>query len=122
MVLTVSFVLFPVIGLSCHRHCADRCCAIWHQRRDARTTRLRRPLAKRIRLMRCPRPPHPGPTFSDDRETPLSGEHRTREEVPVICPTSQGKCLRHFNTTGKSGEAAHHIVTDFVNSHVMPSH
>jgi hypothetical protein len=23
MVLTVSFVLFPVIGLSCHRHLAD---------------------------------------------------------------------------------------------------
>jgi hypothetical protein len=53
MVLTVSFVLFPVTGLSCHRrrrYPARRTqgadIAIpptWHQRRDARTTRLRRP-------------------------------------------------------------------------------
>jgi hypothetical protein len=26
----------------------------------------------------------------------------TREKVPLICPTSQAKCLRHIGTTGKS--------------------
>jgi hypothetical protein len=30
--------------------------------------------------------------------------HGTGEEVPVICPTAQGKGLRHFNATGKSLE------------------
>ena len=43
MVLTVSFVLSPVIGLFCHRH--QRRCrhSLERQRRGVRTTRLRRP-------------------------------------------------------------------------------
>ena len=46
MVLTAYFALSLVTGLSCH-HRRPRCEAsspTWHQRRDARTTRLRRPL------------------------------------------------------------------------------
>src|SRR5918996_3893906 len=43
MVLTVSFVLFPVIGLCCHRHRRDTSRQLERQRRGVRTTRLRRP-------------------------------------------------------------------------------
>ena len=43
MVLTVSFALSLGTGLSCPHRRADRIRATWHQRRDARTTRLRRP-------------------------------------------------------------------------------
>ena len=44
MVLTVSFVLFPVIGLCCHRRLQSCLCKLERQRRGVRTTRLRRPL------------------------------------------------------------------------------
>ena len=43
MVLTVSFVLSPVIGLFCHRRLADTSARLERQRRGVRTTRLRRP-------------------------------------------------------------------------------
>jgi hypothetical protein len=77
MVLTVSFALSLVTGLSCHHRPRDRS-RTWHQRRDARTTRLRRP-HRRVRPRACdctsrptpPRPPHPAPNVRDDRETPL---------------------------------------------------
>jgi hypothetical protein len=42
MVLTVSFALSPGTGLSCSRR-EQIALLTWHQRRDARTTRLRRP-------------------------------------------------------------------------------
>src|SRR5215468_3324876 len=42
MVLTVSFVLSLGTGLSCS-HRKQVVLLTWHQRRDARTTRLRRP-------------------------------------------------------------------------------
>ena len=42
MVLTVSFVLFLGTGLSCSHH-RRNVSPTWHQRRDARTTRLLRP-------------------------------------------------------------------------------
>jgi hypothetical protein len=45
MVLTVSFVLSPVTGLSCHRRLADTSAKLERQRRGVRTTRLRRPQA-----------------------------------------------------------------------------
>ena len=43
---TVSFVISPVIGLSCHRHQRDAQASspARPQRREVRTTRLRRPL------------------------------------------------------------------------------
>jgi len=50
MVLTVSFALFPVIGLFCHRRRRDAQASspTWHRRRDARTTRLRRARSTRL--------------------------------------------------------------------------
>jgi len=51
MVLTVSFVLFPVTGLVCHRH-RRIASPTWCQHRGIRTTRLRRPRGKRVRLSR----------------------------------------------------------------------
>jgi len=62
MVLTAYFVLFPVIGL-CHRRRRDAKASspTWRQRRDVRTTRLRRP--RRCASSRArSRPPHPAPT------------------------------------------------------------
>jgi hypothetical protein len=70
MVLTVSFVLSPVIGLVCHRRL--RSCL---RKLDAGVeasgphdfaVRKRRP-----RQQRRLRPSHPVPNVRDDRETPL---------------------------------------------------
>src|SRR5579872_2469884 len=47
------------------------------------------------------RPSHPAPNVRDGRDAPLSGAG-WREQVQVICPTPQAKCLRHNGTTGKS--------------------
>ena len=69
MVLTVSFVLSPVIGLFCHRHLADT-----SARLDASVeasgphdfaVRLSAIRQRRIRVHRIP------PRVRDDREPPL---------------------------------------------------
>jgi hypothetical protein len=70
MVLTVSFVLSPVIGLCCHRRLANTSARLERQRRGVRTTRLRRPQARALvrsaaRVHRIP------PRVRDDRDTPL---------------------------------------------------
>jgi len=73
MVLTVSFVLSPVIGLSCHRHRRDA----KHRRQLDASVEASRPhdFAVRepsvIRLVTLPRPSHPAPTFVTIREAPL---------------------------------------------------
>jgi hypothetical protein len=63
MVFTVSFVLFPAIGLfvTVAGHDAKASSPTWHQRRDARTTRLRRPSSMRSssRTESVHRVPHP---------------------------------------------------------------
>jgi hypothetical protein len=43
------------------------------------------------RSARCnsDRPPHPWLNVRDDRETPLFGQAGTRENVNLICPTTQ---------------------------------
>ena len=82
MVLTDSSVLSPVIGLVCHRHRRDAKASLptWHQRRDARTTRLRRP--RSAHSSRAPsRPSHPTPNVRDDREAPLE---RARDQVGLL--------------------------------------
>jgi hypothetical protein len=81
MVLTVSFVLSPVIGLCCHRRLADIGVSgplgltSPSARLDASVeasgphdfaVRCQRPRQKHR-----PRPPHPVPNVRDDRETPL---------------------------------------------------
>ncbi len=46
---------------------------------------------RRTRLMHRKRPSHSAPNTRDDREAPLLIGHGTREEVPVICPSTQAK-------------------------------
>src|SRR3974377_340806 len=82
MVLTDSSVLSPVIGLVCHRHRRDAKASLptWHQRRDARTTRLRRP--RSAHSSRAPsRPSHPTPNVRDARAEPLA---RARAQVGLL--------------------------------------
>ena len=90
MVLTGSFVLSPVIGLCCHRRLADMSArlGIGVEMPGPHDFAVR---IWRTRLAHLTRPPHPEPTFSDDRETPLFTGHGTRGNLPVICPTSQMK-------------------------------
>jgi hypothetical protein len=72
MVLTVSFVLSPVIGLFCHRRRRDA----KHPRQLDSSVEESGPHDFAVR-QRCPRqkrrsrPPHPAPNVRDDRETPL---------------------------------------------------
>jgi hypothetical protein len=70
MVLTVSFVLFSVTGLCCHRR-LRMTPQICRQRRGVRTTRLRRPRSASFVFSKPPRPLHPVPNVRDDRDTPL---------------------------------------------------
>jgi hypothetical protein len=72
MVLTVSFVLFPVIGLSCHRRRRD---AKHHRQLDI-GVEISEPhdfavCGSRSRQARAPHPSHPAPNVRDDREAPL---------------------------------------------------
>src|ERR1700738_1135249 len=78
MVLTVSFVLSPVIGLVCHRRWQVIANLTPASRRQDHTTspsaaapfvcvsQAEDPIAPML-----PRPPHPLPNVCDDRETPL---------------------------------------------------
>jgi len=71
MVLTVSFVISPVIGLCCHRRFASSA------KLDA-SVEASRPHDFAVRLgtfrqARHQRQPHPASDVRDDRETPLSG-------------------------------------------------
>ena len=56
----------------------------------------------RSRQSRASRPSHPALNVRDDRDTPLLIGRGTARLVDLICPTAQGKHLRHFGTTGKS--------------------
>src|SRR5205085_1387532 len=73
MVLTVSFALSPVTGLSCH--CRQR---KYFRQLDA-SVGASGPHDFAVREARAfvfratSRPPHPAPNVRDDRETPLSG-------------------------------------------------
>ena len=97
----------------CHRPRATRSVvASSRQRRGAKTTRLRRPqhdafVSCITRVHRIPRP-----TLVTIREAPLFIGHGTREEVPVICPSSQATCLRQVGTPGKSPGARKTLSSD----------
>src|SRR5579872_2490434 len=101
MVLTASFELFLVIGLFCHHrwrgHPANLTPA---SRRQNHTTS---PSAGNA-FVDCAASVHriPHPTFVTTAKRPSLIGRGTREEVPVICPSSQAHSLRHFGTTGKS--------------------
>jgi hypothetical protein len=92
MVLTGSFVLSPVIGLSCHRHLAEASVRLDASVeasephdfavRDGCIRRMRR----RVHRIFCP-------TFSDDRETPLlraKDARKNASDLPDV--TSENIC------------------------------
>jgi hypothetical protein len=71
------------------RQCAFAHCA-WHQHRDARTPRLRRPSPARSSSRR-PRPPLPASHFvTIGRNAPLH-RARMRGNIVLICPTTQAR-------------------------------
>jgi len=127
MVLTVSFVLSPVIGLVCHRRPR-----IWHvrarsgrhasanltpaSRRQDHTTlpsataslvsvssiahgKTRPAITSHAKTL--PRPPHPVPNVRDDRETPLCGTGRC-ESVEMFLPGREAKYFCKWGWTGNS--------------------
>src|SRR5579872_7200138 len=110
---TTYSALSPAIGLFCHRPRATRSVvASSRQRRGAKTTRFRRPqhdgfVSCITRVHRIPRP-----TLVTIGQAPLFIGHGTRKEVPVICPSSQAKCLRHVGTPGKSPCARETLSSD----------
>ena len=89
MVLTASFVLSPVIGLSCHRHLADTSAKL-DASVEASGPHDFAVHPARVRLARLKRPPHPALHVRDDRERP-SCEAGQRGLVEMICPTGKTK-------------------------------
>jgi hypothetical protein len=82
MVLTVSFVISPVTGLSCHRHQRN----YFHQLDASVGASGPHDFAVRVstfRQARHPRPPHLLPNDRDDRDTPLSGSRRAAEATDL---------------------------------------
>ncbi len=98
MVLTVSFALSPVIGLSCHRHLQGTTCKL-----DAGveasgphdfTVRV-----CAVRPSAHPRPSHPAPNVRDDRETPLMWDG-TIIDMEVIWGKREAKYFFKSDWTG----------------------
>jgi hypothetical protein len=89
MVLTVSFVLSPVIGLVCHRRLA-RLLTRLDAGVEASGPHDFAVRVSTIRQARRPRPPHPAPNVRDDREAPLLRDGMARV-VDLICPTAKAK-------------------------------
>jgi hypothetical protein len=82
MVLTVSFVLFPMTMLGCHRHPQGARCALWEFSACIGAPEPH-DFAVRISPVRptCPpRPPHPRPTVRDDRPKRPSSSRRDARE------------------------------------------
>ena len=90
LVLTVSFVLSPVIGLfvtvAREIDFASLMPASRHQDHTTSPSAVALLVRQRHRVHRIP-----APNVRDDRETPLLIGHGTREEQPLICPTAQAK-------------------------------
>src|SRR5437667_8344288 len=72
---TAYFVLSPVSGLSCHRHCAEyspRNLAPASRRQDHTTSPYALAFSSGVKKRLTPkRPSHPAPNVCDNRETPL---------------------------------------------------
>jgi len=112
MVLTVSFVLSPEIGLV-----VSVTCEINSRKLDASVeTSGPHDFAVRFApafVVRKPRrPPLPAPNVRDDRETPLLGGRGMAGILRLICTTAQCAPLRPIGTTGKSGAAAEMLSSD----------
>jgi hypothetical protein len=80
MILTVSFVLFPVIGIFVTvtlRILPRRLMpASRHQNHTTSPS-----ASQRIRLLRRKRPPHPASNVRDDRDTPLLGRRDSADSA-----------------------------------------
>jgi hypothetical protein len=109
MVLTVSFVLSPVTGLSCHRRLRKRTSANLTPasgRQDHTTS----PSACDItRQLMSPRPPHPAPNVRDDRANAPLERHGIARNLPLIWGHYQYRRLRQIGTTGKSASKTFEI-------------
>jgi hypothetical protein len=73
MVLTVSFVLFPVTGLCCHRHQQVTTCRLDASVGASEPHDFAVRKARAFVFRAASRPPHPVPNVRDDRDTPLCG-------------------------------------------------
>src|SRR5882757_9974868 len=96
MVLTVSFVLFPMTMLGCHRHPQGARCALSEFSAcigapEPHDFAVR---AGHVRLTCPPRPPHPRPTVRDDRPKRPSSSRRDAREHGFDLPdgASEGAC------------------------------
>src|SRR3977135_991975 len=100
MVLTVSFVLSPVIGLSCHRHRRKMVSANLTpaSRRQDHTTS---PSASARFVKRAARVHRIPPRVRDDRDTPLVGDETARD-IEVIWVRRETKYFCKWGWTGKS--------------------
>ena len=76
MVLTVSFVISPVIGLFCHRRFA--LAAKLDASVEASGPHDFAVRVSTVRQKHQPRPPHPVPYVRDDRDTPLMWDRMAR--------------------------------------------
>jgi hypothetical protein len=72
VVLTVSFVLSPAIGLFVTVACGVTSANLTPA--SGRQNHTTSPSANSALVWRHPRPPHPAPNVRDDRETPLRGD------------------------------------------------
>jgi hypothetical protein len=139
MVLTVSFVLSPVIGLSCHRHPSDMAdprpvgptlpplnLTPASRRQDHTTSPYAAtsfvsmpPIAHRpfadlpchhVSRLTLPRPPHSTPRFVTIMIRPSCGVG-WRESVEMICPTGKAKyfCKGDLPDGQISGPRREHI-------------
>ena len=91
MVLTVSFVLSPVIGLSCHRRFA--LAAKLDASVEASGPHDFAVRVSAIRQKHQPRPPHPVPNVRDDRDTPLMWDGMARLIVLIwVRPETECFC------------------------------
>src|SRR5271169_5177728 len=106
MVLTVSFVISLVTGLSCHHrlgnclHRLDASVGASGPHDFAVRDSIIRPRA-RARLT-LPRPSHPAPNVRDDRETPLVMRRGTARVLVLIWPDEEAKYFFAEDWTGRN--------------------
>jgi hypothetical protein len=112
MVLTVSFVLSPEIGLvvSVVRAMRSIIATASASRCQDHTTSPSASFALVVRKQR--RPPLPNPTFVTIAKRPSLIGHGMRRIVLVICPTAQDVTVRPIGTTGKSASHAGSLSSD----------
>src|SRR3954454_4775963 len=98
MVLTVSFVIFPVIGLGCHRRLARLSAKLdasveASEPHDFAVRVQHRSSAVLNSVHRIP------PRVRDDRERPLVGRDRAIRKV--FCLAGEPKCFSSWDWTGE---------------------